>query len=223
MNNLITKIRSIVRRPKKLAIILTITAVSIMVAYLMINSNQVTAQILPVTVNVNHLSFGNVFPGEKLQGEFIVAYVEEQGSGLTYRIIQKPKPCPQENPNCGPGGYYKNLCPYLEKVSNENEGDSETQATIGPVQTDRSDTWTIYFKVPAIFGNVGQDHTGGVVNESGDYGCDIAIDIDWEPPAPVTSGYSPIADSRVYEINPNNNYGDQTDLSIKSQSRRLMA
>jgi len=136
---------------------------------------KVSAQIVPVTVNADHLTFGTVFPGEELQKDFIVSYADT-GDGINYKIIQKPKPCPTENPNCGPDGYYKNLCPYLEKVSNEGEGDTENLAFVGP--NDPSDTWIIYFKVPAIFGNVAQDHTGGVVNEEGDYGCDIAIDID---------------------------------------------
>ena len=31
--------------------------------------------------------------------------------------------------------------------------------------------------MPAIFGHVAQDHTGGVINEAGEYGCDISIDL----------------------------------------------
>src|SRR4030043_159612 len=136
---------------------------------------KVSAQIIPVTVNADHLTFGTVFPGEELQKDFIVSYADT-GDGINYKIIQKPKPCPQNNPDCGPEGHYRNLCPYLEKISNGGEGDTEILAFVGPA--DLSDSWIIYFKVPAIFGNVAQDHTGGVVNEAGDYGCDIAIDID---------------------------------------------
>ena len=143
-------------------------------------SKQVEAIILPVTVNVNHLDFGNVFPGEELEGDFTVTYVAE-GDGINYRIIQQRKPLPEEHPEYPDGGdpempgYYRDLCPFLTKVSNEGEEDTENEAFVGP--NDISDTWTIYFKVPAIFGNVAQPHIGGVVDANGEYGCDVSIDI----------------------------------------------
>lgn len=164
-------------------LLITLGVIVVLASVLIIlnaNITKVSAQIIPVTVSTSHLSFGTVFPGEELQGNFIVTYVEEEGSGIAYRIVQKPKPCPEQNPDCGPGGYYRDLCPYLEKVSLEGESDIPNSAFVGPVSTDSSDNWTIYFKVPAIFGHIGQDHTGGVVDENGEYGCDIAIDIDIE-------------------------------------------
>jgi len=166
---------------KKLLITLGVVVI-LASALIILNTNitNVSAQIIPVTVSISHLSFGTVFPGEELQGNFIVTYVEDGGDGIAYKIIQKPKPCPEGNPDCGPGGYYRDLCPYLEKVSFEGEGDATSSAFVGPISSDPSDNWTIYFKVPAIFGHVGQDHTGGIVTESGEYGCDIAIDIDIE-------------------------------------------
>jgi len=145
-------------------------------------SKQVEAVILPVTVSVNYLDFDTVFPGEELQGDFIVTYATTTGSDINYRIIQERKPLPEEHPEYPDGGdpampgYYRNLCPYLSKVSHEGEGDTETGAFVGP--EDISDTWTIYFSVPAIFGNVAQDHTGGVVDVNGEYGCDISIDVE---------------------------------------------
>lgn len=149
-----------------------------------LNITKVSAQIIPVTVSTNNLSFGTVFPGEEIQGNFIVTYVEDEGGGIAYKLIQKRKPLPPEHPEYPEGGdpempgYYRDLCPHLEKVSLEEENDVPSSAFVGPTSTDPSDNWTIYFKVPAIFGHVGQDHTGGVVDESGEYGCDISIDIE---------------------------------------------
>ena len=173
-------------KQRNLLITLTLT-VGFVLVLVIINANitNVSAQIVPVTVSTEHLSFGTVFPGEELQGNFMVTYVDE-GDGIAYKLIQKRKPLPSEHPEYPDGGdpempgYYRNLCPFLTKVSNEGEGDTENQAFVGPTSTDPSDNWIIYFKVPAVFGHVGQDHTGGVVSGNGEYGCDIAINIDVE-------------------------------------------
>ena len=178
MNQLFNKIISgeLFQEKKKLLIFLIFfISLTVIVSYLMINSQKVSAQIVPVTVSTNNLSFGTVFPGEELQGNFIVTYIDEEGE-INYRIIQKPKPLPEEHPDSP--GFYRNLCPFLTPVSVEGEGDTTSSAFVG--NADLSDNWTIYFKVPAIFGQVGQDHTGGVVSENGEYGCDISIDIDVE-------------------------------------------
>ena len=168
---------------KKLVITLTVIIGFILVlAFLQMNVTKVSAQIVPVTVSTKNLTFGTVFPGEEIQGNFIVTYVDE-GIGLAYSLIQKPKLLPIGHPEYPDGGdpqnpgYYRDLCPFLTKISTEGEGDIESQAFVGPKLTDPSDTWTIYFKVPAIFGHVSQDHTGGVVSENGEYGCDISVDI----------------------------------------------
>lgn len=225
----------IFKEPKKILILL-IVVFGLILLGVKIFSNRATAQvqIIPVSVNISHLDFGTVFPGEELQGNFIVTY-GTTGDGINYRIIQKPKPRWPELLTCSQGfasieearAYcvsnpadlnccYPDLCSFLEKVNvDPGETDTEDQAFVGP--NDLTDTWVVYFKVPAIMGQVSQDHTGGIISEEGDYGCDIAIDIDWVPPEPVASAYSPIADATVYEINPNNNYGNQTNISIKSQ------
>lgn len=138
----------------------------------------VSAQIIPIAVSIEHIDFETVFPGENLQKSFFVSYVDE-GDGVNYTIIQQRKPLPENHPEYPNGGdsempgYYKNLCPYLTKISNEGEGDNENQAFVGP--DDSSDTWMVYFEVPAIFGFVAQDHVGGVIDESGEYGCDISV------------------------------------------------
>ena len=172
------------KKPKKLLTLLIIgVSLILILASLNFYLTEVSAQIIPITVSVEYLDFGTVFPGENLQGNFTVFYADE-GNGITYRIIQKRKPLPTghlEYPDGGDPempGYYRNLCPFLTKVSVEQEGDTEKQAFVGP--NDLSDTWVIYFKVPAIVGHVGQDHIGGVVTSNGEYGCDISIDVDLE-------------------------------------------
>ena len=64
---------------------------------------KVSAQIVPVTVGMENLSFGTVFPGEELEGNFIVTYADT-GDGIGYRIIQKRKPLPPEHPEYPNGG-----------------------------------------------------------------------------------------------------------------------
>ena len=175
-------------RESKRTFIIIAAVLAVISISLWINSRYVSAQFVPVAVSINHLAFGTVFPGEELEGSFEVTYLDEAGE-VHYRLVQKIKPLPdvpipqgyestsdycQDYPNdltmC-----YLNLCPYLEKVSVEQEGDIENLALIGI--NDMSDVWVVNFKVPAIFGHVGQDHTGGVVDSEGEYGCDISIDI----------------------------------------------
>jgi|GEM_PF-3590870 len=167
---------------KKFAAALTVlVSLSLILSNFQQSFTDVSATIIPLSVNVEHLDFGTVFPGEELQGNFIVSYVDG-GDGINYRLIQKRKPLPPEHPDYPSGGdpdmpgYYRDLCPFLTKVSNEGEGDNENNAFVGP--NDTSDTWIVYFEVPAIFGNVAQDHTGGVVTTNGEYGCDISVNID---------------------------------------------
>lgn len=172
------------KKPKTIIILIGLgVTLSLAVVSLQVNLTAVSAQIIPVLVSVNNLDFGTVFPGEEQEGDFVVNISPQyEGDGVTYQIIQKRKPLPPEHPEYPDGGdpemsgYYRNLCPYLTKVSNEGEGDIETSASVNP-DSDISDAWIIYFKVPAIVGNVGQDHIGGVVTENGEYGCDVSIDI----------------------------------------------
>ncbi len=170
---------NILKKPGRTIILLTIVVGFILVlASLVADTTKVSAHILPVVVSVDHLDFGTVFPGEERQGNFIVTYVEVD-IGVNYQIVQERKPLPPEHPEYPNGGdpampgYYRDLCPFLEKVSVEQEGDTENLAFVG--QGDLSDTWTIYFKVPAIVGNVAQEHIGGVVTSNGEYGCDVSI------------------------------------------------
>ena len=155
--------------------------VLVVIVTIWFSSNRVSADVWPIFVIVSHIDFGTVFPGETLQEDFTVIYSEGQEIDVYYRIIQERKPLPEEHPEYPNGGdpempgYYMNLCPFLEKVSIDQEGDTEEEAFLGP--DDTSDIWTIYFQVPAIFGNVSQDHIGGVITEGGEYGCEVSIEI----------------------------------------------
>ncbi|HEB46583.1 MAG TPA: hypothetical protein ENI19_02630 [Candidatus Nealsonbacteria bacterium] len=174
---------NILKKPGRTIILLTIVVGFILVlASLVADTTKVSAQILPILVQEENLDFGTVFPGEEHQGNFTIYFVEEyEEDGINYRIIQKRKPLPPEHPEYPNGGdpampgFYRNLCPFLTKVSIEGEGDTENQAFVG--NNDLSDVWIIYFEVPAIVGHVAQDHIGGVIASNGEYGCDVSIDI----------------------------------------------
>ena len=181
---------------KLITLITVVAAVSLLLVNLQSDLIDVSASVVPLIVYEDHLDFGTVFPGEERQKNFTVHYVDDgTGNDVPYWIIQKIKPLvdaevpvdydgsisdycqefPDDQTRC-----YRNLCPYLTKVSEEGEGDIESSASIGP--NDQSDLWIIYFEVPAIIGHVSQDHTGGIIDESGTYGCDISVNLELEPP-----------------------------------------
>ena len=187
-------------KEKVKSILLTLVGlVLVVIVTVWFSSNRVSANVWPISVSVSHIDFGTAFPGETLQENFTVNYLDKV-DGITYRIVQKPKPRTVEDPHevifpsNFPGGIeawdyclnhdddpeyltycYRNLCPFLIKDSIEQEGDTENLASVGA--TDTSDVWTIYFQVPAIFGHVSQDHIGEVVSSNGEYGCDVSIEI----------------------------------------------
>ncbi len=153
--------------------------------------NKVSADIIPLTVSVDHIDFGKSFPGENREGSFSVLYSLADGNE-NYNIEKQIKPLPgAQLPLQWAGGgirmycqgnstdytrCYKDLCPYLDIVSLEGENDLITGAQLGYL--DMVDDWTIYFKVPAIVGTVAQDHDGGIVSVNGEYGCDLVIVVD---------------------------------------------
>jgi len=162
-----------------------VLALAVGLVWLQSSMSKVSADSWPILVNIRHLAFGTVFPGEEMEGTFTVTYSDD-GDGVNYRIVQQRKPLPEEHPEYPDGGdpnkpgYYRDLCPHLTKTSGEGEGDMEGDAFVGG-DGDPVDTWTIYFKAPAIYGQISQNHIGGVISESGEYGCDISIDILYEP------------------------------------------
>ena len=179
-------------KEKVKSILFTIVGlILVVIVTIWFSSNRVSANVWPISVSVSHIDFGTVFPGETLQENFIVNYATT-GDGVYYRIIQRNKPLPGAEPPQWYNGSieeycqeypddlsrcYRDLCPFLDKVKVEQDviEDTESEAFVGP--NDISDTWTIYFQVPAIFGNVSQDHIGGVITEGGEYGCDVSIEI----------------------------------------------
>ena len=189
-------LNNIFRKPRNLLILITI-AVSLFLVSLRFYFTKVAANILPVAVSEVNLDFGTVFPGEELQKNFTISYIEEyEQGGITYRIIKKIKPKWPEPPVCEQGfptreeasAYcvanpnntnccYPDLCPFLTpiKVEEGTEEDTTTGAYVGI--DDLTDMWIIYFKVPPIVGHVSQDYTGGVITSNGEYGCDISINI----------------------------------------------
>ena len=66
-------IRRLARISLAVCLVLFIAAGAVM---FQIQITKVSADVLPVLVNTNHLAFGTVFPGEKLEGEFIVTIAE---------------------------------------------------------------------------------------------------------------------------------------------------
>ena len=178
---------NIFKKEKVKSTLLTIVGlVLVVIVTIWINSSKVSANVWPVVVSVSHvdIDFGTVFPGETLERNFTVTYATT-GDGVYYSIIQKRKLLPPGHPEYPDGGdpemlgYYRDLCPFLDKVRVEQEGDefedTEGRAFVGPKDT--SDTWIVYFEVPAIFGHVSQDHIGEVVSSNGEYGCDVSIEI----------------------------------------------
>ena len=180
-------LNNIFKEKVKSTLLTIVGLVLVVIVTIWFSSNRVSADVWPISVLVSHIDFGTVFPGETLQENFEIIYLDE--IPIDYRIVQKIKPLPnvsvppgyelisnycQDNPDdltkC-----YRNLCPFLTKVSVEAEGDTESLASMN--WDDNRDVWTIYFQVPAIFGNVSQDHIGEVVTESGEYGCDVSIEI----------------------------------------------
>jgi len=167
---------------KIILFIIVLSGFVLVLANSQLKVTEVSATVIAVVVHEDHLDFGTVFPGEERQGNFTVHYVQEyEGDGVVYQIIQKRKPLPVGHPEHPDGGdpempgYYRNLCEFLTKVSNEGEGDVEDRAFVG--ETDVSDEWIIYFKVPAIVGHIAQEHVDGVVTTNGEYGCDISINV----------------------------------------------
>lgn len=145
-------------------LIITIVVLSISFQSFII---KVEAVGLPISVSTSGLGFSIVFPGEELEKEFVVSLVTGEADGVTYSLTQTPKFGDLD------------LCPFLEKINDEGEGDTESLSTLSATSTpqDLSDTWRIVFRVPAILGFVAQDHIFGIVSTGGDYGCDIGIEI----------------------------------------------
>jgi len=147
-----------------------------------------------IIVSLPHLDFGLVFPGEQLQKTFTVSYFESGDGDGKYTIVEKYKPLSGVDvPSWYSGNVsdycqeyfddfdrcYQTLCPFIEEFSEENEGDTVLGASVG--LNDPEDHWIVAFNnnfVPAIIGNISQDHKGDIISESGIYGCDLSFNIE---------------------------------------------
>ncbi|MDF1497769.1 MAG: VWA domain-containing protein [Patescibacteria group bacterium] len=178
---------------KKLKTIVTVSSllfISVLfTVFFQNNVSKANSILSPIIVNLLNLEFSVVFPGEQLHQNFLVSYSGD-GSGI-YTITEKYKPLPTAEVPVGYVGSisdycqenyedytrcYKTLCPYMTEYSEEGEGDLINSASVGP--NDSSDDWVVALSVPAIMGNVAQDHTGGIITENGAYGCDLSFDVE---------------------------------------------
>ena len=146
------------------------------------NISKANSILTSIVVNLSHLDFGLVFPGEQLQKTFIVSYSESGNGDGSYTVVEKYKPFDPIDSDYCQENYedhlrcYKTLCPYMEEYSEEGEGDVIGNASVSP--DDLSDTWIVAINVPAIMGNVAQDHMGEIVTENGIYGCDLSFNVE---------------------------------------------
>ena len=159
------------------------------------NIIKIKADTWSIAVSVDHLAFGTVFPGEQLQKNLTVLY---SGSGDgNYRIIEKYKPLPDAT---APDEYsgsisdycqehfedqercYRDLCPYINEYSDEEEGDTVDNASVSA--DDISDIWIVHLDTPAFEGEISQDHTGGIISANGVYGCDLSFNVNIEETEP---------------------------------------
>jgi len=149
----------------------------------------------PIIVNLSDLDFGEVTAGEEMEKTFTVSY-SGKGDG-SYAIVEKYKPRKGAKV---PSGYegtlsdycqvnhddeercLKNLCPFIEEESAENEGDTVDEAYVGA--EDKKDIWKVILNTPSV-GNIRQDEQGGVVSEGGDYGCDLSFAVASVPSEPI--------------------------------------
>ncbi|MCK5085291.1 hypothetical protein KAK05_01120, partial [Candidatus Parcubacteria bacterium] len=151
-------------------------------AFFQNNISKANSILTSIVVNLSHLDLGLVFPGEQLQKTFIVSYSGSENGDGSYTIVEKYKPFDPVDSDYCQENYedylrcYKTLCPYMEEYSEEGEGDVVGDASVGP--DDLSDTWIVAIDVPAIMGNVAQDHMDGIVTENGTYGCDLSFNVE---------------------------------------------
>lgn len=140
----------------------------------------VSAQVDPVAFMGPNADFSFVFPGEKLEKGFYIQSAEGYEGRIPYKIISQVKPregvaaeyClanPSDFEKC-----YPSLCPYLNVLSMEGEGDTKDSAKMDPPE-DASDTWKVVLDSPPIEGYAPQDFEGVPADSPGVYGCDIKL------------------------------------------------
>jgi len=155
---------------------------------------RVSAQVDRIAFMGPDADFGIVFPQENLQKDFYIQAASGYTNPISYRLATLIKPkgdatteyClinPLDYDHC-----YRLLCPYLNVLSNEGEGDTKDSSSLNTAG-DTTDYWKIGLDVPTIDGYIGQDFTGTPIDSEGDYGCDVKMVI-------MGSGHDPIVKAK---------------------------
>jgi len=181
------------KKLKALAVMICITALS--GAYTLRAEKDISSVNWPIVVNLSHLDFGEVMSGQEAEKTFTVSY-SGKGDG-EYSIVEKYKPKQDAKVPAGYDGTisdycqvnhddnsrcYKNLCPFIEEQSTEDEGDTPEKATVDGEDT--TDVWKVILNTPSV-GNIKKDSNGGMVSEGGEYGCDLSFNIASIPTQPI--------------------------------------
>ena len=153
----------------------------------------VLASIENLQFTIGPLDFGLRFPGEEADKYFTVKFVEiagEANAPENYSIATYPKPLDEndkEHCRLYPADYekcYRDLCDHLTITFVDANEPLDTPDSAWVSQSDPLDTWQVHLSTPAIAGMVAQDHGYGIIDSAGEYGCDIAINIETEEPKP---------------------------------------
>ncbi|MDD3190708.1 MAG: DUF4215 domain-containing protein [Candidatus Pacebacteria bacterium] len=137
----------------------------------------VEADVIPITVGIDEMSFGIVFPGENITGkEFTISLAIGETESAKYKISKERSDvngdsCEDDLDTCLP-----DLCPYITPVLvDAGEADTVNGATLTP-GSDIMDRWKINLAVPAIEGYIAQSFVGTPTGEEGLHGCRISVD-----------------------------------------------
>ncbi len=190
------------------------------VAFFQQNIQSVTADVKPLLVKIGQISFGNVFPGETFSKFYTVLMTDDSDGEIPYKIETHPKARPEFVSEVGDSEAreycaenqtdhdkcYHNLCFLIENQINDiNEEDVAESAFLSPEDTE--DEWRVTLATPAIKGFVAQDHQGGIVDYSGEYGCDLSVNYLYENSSSIC-GY------KFFDENKNSIFDDaETGLS----------
>jgi len=187
----------LLKKPKKLLTLLAIVVgLTLSLSGLQSAIIDVSAVLHPIMfVAPDEMEFGLSFPQEVRTAEFVVVGKWSYPEEINYQIEQDYKPIWPEPAECeqnfdfveeareycqiNPEDYdccYPSICPYLYKISEEDEGDTHNHARLNPVGgEDLVDYWLVEFHVPTIRGYVDQTYVGEPIEFPGLYGCDIKV------------------------------------------------
>ena len=159
-----------------LALLLIFGAVGAFIQNRIIN---VEADVIPIVVGINEMSFGIVFPGENITGkEFTISLAGDETESTEYKISKERSDENGDSCEDNPETCIPDLCPYITPVLvDTGEADTINGATLSP-GSDTMDRWKINLAVPAIEGYVAQSFVGTPTGEEGLHGCRISVDVE---------------------------------------------